>query len=344
MGSKCFGGGGGGEDKIKGDFKVIILGISGSGKTTFAKQMKILYCSGFDEQEVEYFKDVLTRGLIIGMRELVKLAKKFEIAIEEGNSAHAQTIEGYSYDEPLTDSNKDIIKALWNDKGIKEVWDKCNAFQIQMTQYDYYMENIDRIAAPDFEPNPDDILRARQRTTGAYTTEFIVDKYRWQLIDVGGQVPERQKWEQIMADGIQSMLFFSPLDDYNVMSSEETDQTKLQISFSVFQKVVKSAQKYNSAITMFFNKTDLFEKKIQDKVQWKAFKSTFPDYKGKQDFESSANYIRDYFLDSVKQYTEANPPVSVFCHFTCAIDTSSIGKVFDDVRNHVIMSKISAFV
>jgi len=337
------GGGGEKEEKIKGDFKVIILGISGSGKTTFAKQMKILYCEGFDEQEVEYFKDVLTRNLIIGMRELVKLAKKFNIAIEEANSKHAETIDNYSYDEPLTESNKDIIKSLWVDNGIKEVWLQCSSFQIQMTQYDYYMEHIDRIALPEFIPNQDDILRARQRTTGAYTTTFIVDKYRWHLIDVGGQVPERQKWEQIMADGIQSMLFFSPLDDYNVMSSEETDQTKLQISFSVFQKVVKSASKYKSAITVFFNKTDLFEKKIENKTQWKAFKSTFPDYKGEQNQKEAATYIKDYFFDSVKQYTDSGE-VRLFPHFTCAIDTDSIAQVFKDVREHVIMSKIELFV
>jgi len=343
MGSKCIGGGGEKVEKIKGDFKVIILGISGSGKTTFAKQMKILYCEGFDEQEVEYFKDVLTRNLIIGMRELVKLAKKFNIAIEEGHAQHAETIDGYSYDEPLTEANKDIIKALWGDKGIKEVWEQCNAFQIQMTQYEYYMEHIDRIASPDFIPTQDDILRARQRTTGAYTTTFIVDKYCLHLIDVGGQVPERQKWEQIMADGIQSMLFFSPLDDYNVMSSEETDQTKMQISFSVFQRIVKSALKYKSAITVFFNKTDLFEKKIENKTQWKAFQNTFPDYKGQQDKIEAQTHIKDYFLDSVKQYTE-NGEVRVFCHFTCAIDTNSIAQVFKDVREHVVMSKISMFV
>jgi len=333
------------EDKIKGDFKVIILGISGSGKTTFAKQMKILYCDGFDEQETEYFKDVLTRNLIIGMRELVKLAKKFNIAIEEANVPNSETIEGYSYDEPLTENNKDIIKALWNDKGIKEVWLQCNSFQIQMTQYEYYMEHIDRIASPEFIPSQDDILRARQRTTGAYTTTFIANKYCWHLIDVGGQVPERQKWEQIMADGIQSMLFFSPLDDYNVMSSEETDQTKMQISFSVFQRLVKSAQKYSSAITMFFNKVDLFEKKVENKVQWKAFTSTFPDYEGEQDATEAANYIRDYFLDSVKQYTESSDnSVRVFCHVTCAIDTDSCSKVFNDVCEHVVMSKIELFV
>jgi len=172
---------------------------------------------------------------------------------------------------------------------------------------------------------------------------FLTSIYRWHLIDVGGQVPERQKWEQIMSDGIQSILYFSPLDDYNVMSSEETDQTKMQISFSVFRRVVKSAATFKAPITLFFNKIDLFEKKVENKVQWKAFKSTFPDYKGEQDKEEAQKYIKDYFLDSVKQYTESNE-VSIFCHFTCAIDTNSVEQVFDDVRKHVVMSKISAFV
>jgi len=331
----------GGEVKIKGDFKVIVLGISGSGKTTFAKQMKILYCNGFDQAELDYYKNILTRNLLIGMRELIKLSKKFNISIQEENIKTTEILESYSFEEPLTEENKEYIKVLWKDTGIQQVWKQCLSFQIQMTQYDFYMDHIDRFASSEFVPNDEDILRARQRTTGAYTTTFLVENYRWHVIDVGGQVPERKKWEQIMEEGVQSMLFFSPLDDYNVMSSEETDQTKMQISFSVFQKVVKSAQTHKTAVTVFFNKVDLMEKKLKDKEQWKAFKNTFPDFKGKkQDLDSASNHIKDYFLDSVKQFND----VSIFPHFTCAIDTDKISKVFDNVREHVVMTKISMFV
>jgi len=85
------------------------------------------------------------------------------------------------------------------------------------------------------------------------------------------------------------------------------------------------------------------KKKIENQVQYKAFQNTFPDYKGNQNKDEAQGYIRDYFLESVKQYTE-NGEVRVFCHFTCAIDTNSISQVFKDVREHVVMSKIELFV
>jgi len=193
------------------------------------------------------------------------LTKKFNIQIQEENVKTTDILEAFSFEEPLTNENKEYIKTMWKDTGIQKVWIQCLSFQIQMTQFDYYMEHIDRFATPEFVPTEEDILRARQRTTGAYTTTFVVENYRWHVIDVGGQVPERKKWEQIMEEGVQSMLFFSPLDDYNVMSSEETDQTKMQISFGVFQKVVKSAQTHKTAVTIFFNKVDLMEKKNERK-------------------------------------------------------------------------------
>jgi len=313
--------------KIIGDLKVIILGISGSGKTTFAKQMKIIYNSGFDESEVEYWRTVLTRNVIIGMRDLVKLSQKFDIPIEEENVKTAEIIDGYSYEEPLTDANKDYIRTLWGDNGIQEIWKRCNSFQIQMTQYEYLMEHIDRIAAPDFLPTEEDILRARQKTTGAYTTEFVVDQYNWHLIDVGGQVPERAKWEKIMEDGVQSMLFFSPLDDYNVVSSEEVDQVKMPISHGIFKRIVRTAQKFESPITIFFNKVDLFEKKIADNDLFNEFKRTFPDYEGEQNWEECAEHIWKYFIGGVKEYVECDNPVRIFHHNTCAVDTDSMKTV-----------------
>jgi len=278
------------------------------------------------------------------MRDLVKLCSKFDIPIEEDNKNMAEIIDGYSYEEPLTDDNKEQIRTLWGDAGIQEVWKRCNSFQIQMTQYEYLMEHIDRIAAPDFVPTEDDILRARQKTTGAYTTEFVANRYNWQLIDVGGQVPERAKWEKIMEDGVQSMLFFSPLDDFNVVSSEETDQIKMQISFGIFKRIAKSAQKFNCPVTIFFNKVDLFEKKIADNDLFNDFKKFFPDYEGDQEWEVAAEYIKDYFLNGVKELTTGEGAVRVFSHNTCALDSDAMRRVFEDVTEHVFIQKMEMVI
>jgi len=54
----CINGDGGEPRKMTDDntVKLIILGISGCGKTTFTKQMKILHNDGFRDFEVDNFK------------------------------------------------------------------------------------------------------------------------------------------------------------------------------------------------------------------------------------------------------------------------------------------------
>ena len=43
-----------------------------------------------------------------------------------------------------------------------------------MTMMDYHMENLDRYSTEGFVPTNEDMLRARQRTTGFLPTSFMV--------------------------------------------------------------------------------------------------------------------------------------------------------------------------
>lgn len=63
------------EDKAKWQLRVLVLGIQSSGKSTFAKQMKILHCNGFRDDEVHNYRDILTQNLMLGMKELVEVAE-----------------------------------------------------------------------------------------------------------------------------------------------------------------------------------------------------------------------------------------------------------------------------
>lgn len=46
----------------------------------------------------------------------------------------------------------------------------------------YAMDNIDKIAAPDWLPDDEDILYARLRTTGINETHFVTQGYEWNCI------------------------------------------------------------------------------------------------------------------------------------------------------------------
>ena len=57
-----------------------------------------------------------------------------------------------------------------------------------------FFNDIDRISAKDYNPDVQDVLRARSKTTGITETEFEVDSTKFRMVDVGGQRSERKKW------------------------------------------------------------------------------------------------------------------------------------------------------
>jgi G-protein alpha subunit len=62
-----------------------VLGAGESGKSTFAKQMKIIYLTGFDAEEKKEFVDVVHSNVLMNMRALLLAAKRLEIPLEEKN-------------------------------------------------------------------------------------------------------------------------------------------------------------------------------------------------------------------------------------------------------------------
>ena len=176
--------------------KILILGLSGSGKSTFTKQLKILYENGFSEDERFNFVEILKANVIMGIRELADYIVSFEddIEISEKHRKYVRFIrERSSLHLDLLDENVySKIIALWNDPGLAAAWERTRNYQIQVSQLDYLMANIERFIDPDFIPTDEDIIRARQRTAGAAVTRFPYGGgFVMEVIDVGGQAPER---------------------------------------------------------------------------------------------------------------------------------------------------------
>jgi len=323
--------------KPKYTLRVLTLGISGSGKTTFAKQMKIITHGGFAEEEVKSHKDIVLQNVLVGMQELVKQAEKLEYQVDGENRKHCRFFTQMTVVE--TEWNEKIgekVKILWEDPAIQRTWKAAPGFQLQMNHMDYLMEHLDRISTADYLPTNEDVLRARQRTTGEQTTSFIIEKTGWDLIDVGGQRPERAKWEQIISakESVNAIIFFGALDEFNMASSEIVGKTKMEISIQVFQEVLNSETIKNKAITLllFLNKIDLLTTKLNNEDDKKVFLGLFPKYDGT--IPSACNCIKEKFIG---EFTEAQ----IFSHYTCALDTTLMGTVFKAVRQTIFDNRLS---
>jgi len=222
------------------------------------------------------------------------------------------------------------------------------------------MKNLDRITESDFIPNDEDIVRSRQRTTGAYSTKFQYENTPWEIFDVGGQVPERKKWNTIVSESdFTTIIYFAALDEYNMESNETKDgDTKMEVSLKVFNEILNDKATYNCCSILFLNKIDLFKDKIQSPKGFEEFEEKFPDFGDymKKEFEKDIaieSYLNEYikidededkvFWGGVKYLEkkfkeeidddEIRKQLVVFP--TCAIEKDHIEKVFEATSDYI---------
>jgi len=308
----------GDERATKSALKVLVLGTSASGKSTVAKQMKILHCQGFTTEELHNYKQILILNIFNGMKELVFQAENFGVKILRKNKKTSLYFANANpYTEALTNETVELAKQLWADKGIQKMWERRNEIDFP-TNLEYMMANIDRFAEEHFIPTNTDVLYARQRTTGVVETHFTYAKFQWSLIDVGGQRSERRKWIHFF-EGVQAVIFCAALDEFDMVCPEEPSRNKMEESLEVFEKMVNGDWFKQQPFVLFLNKSDLFKEKIGQI----DLKKAFPSYKGTNTFDDAVEFIKSQYLTRVVSREE-----EVVVHVTCAIDTNNVDVVF----------------
>jgi len=285
------------------------------------------------QTEIDSFKSIIYLNLVTGMQQLANGPSE-EFGIDE--IAAQESADEVIALESNTEVNADIashMKILWKDPNIKECWKERGVLQVQ-DSLKYFIENIDRIASPNYVPTTQDVLNARSRTTGIVEQKFLINQHPFLVVDVGGQRNERKKWIHAF-DGVTAVIFVAALSAYDQILYEEDDINRMQESLEVFADVLKMDTFKDTDIILFLNKKDLFE----DKLQYKSIKMAFPEYTDSDDFKmGSAEDFNASFKYIQKQFLNQNPNTDrqIFTHMTCATDTSMIEKIFNDVQRIII--------
>ena len=113
----------------------------------------------------------------------------------------------------------DAIRSLWKDPGVRQAVQRSREFQLNDSAV-YYFNSIDRMAAPNYMPTDQDILRSRVKTTGITETTFKVGELTYKLFDVGGQRSERKKWIHCF-ENVTALVFLVSLSEYDQMLYED---------------------------------------------------------------------------------------------------------------------------
>jgi guanine nucleotide-binding protein G(i) subunit alpha len=149
-----------------------------------------------------------------------------------------------------------------------------------------YFDSIDRIAAPDYIPNDQDVLRSRVKTTGITETTFIIGDLTYRMFDVGGQRSERKKWIHCF-ENVTTILFLVAISEYDQLLFEDETVNRMQEALTLFDSICNSRWFVKTSIILFLNKIDRFK----EKLPISPMKNYFPDYEGSFSVHPAAKLI-----------------------------------------------------
>eukprot|EP00026_Physarum_polycephalum_P009084 Phypoly_transcript_09195.p1 GENE.Phypoly_transcript_09195~~Phypoly_transcript_09195.p1 ORF type:complete len:353 (+),score=59.57 Phypoly_transcript_09195:269-1327(+) len=320
--------------QMQNDVKLLLLGTGESGKSTIAKQMKIIHLKGFSQSEKAAYKSVIHNNIVASMQTITS-----QCLSRFGDQMPANIKEVATRFHAFIEENENILispriaedlKVLWANEWIQKTYAKSGSEFYVLENIPYYLEGIDTIAAEGYIPNEQDILRARATTTGVYETEFEVNNAHFRMVDVGGQRTERKKWIHCF-EGVTAILFCVGLSEYDQKLIEDEATGRSEESLQLFGEICNSRWFDETAIILFLNKDDLFREKIQKT----PITVGYPGYEGPNDYLEAREYIKQQYI------SKCNPNKSIYPHFTTATNTENIKVVFAAVRDIVLQAALA---
>uniref|UniRef100_A0A0B7AEX9 Guanine nucleotide-binding protein G(s) subunit alpha n=1 Tax=Arion vulgaris TaxID=1028688 RepID=A0A0B7AEX9_9EUPU len=335
------------KDKLlyRGTHRLLLLGAGESGKSTIVKQMRILHVNGFgpDErkQKIEDIKKNVRDAIltITGAMSTLNPPVTLEYHSNRSKVDYIQDKASQTdFDYPPI--FYEYTEILWKDKGVQSAFERSNEYQL-IDCAQYFLDRVHIIKQHEYTPSEQDILRCRVLTSGIFETKFAVDKVNFHMFDVGGQRDERRKWIQCFND-VTAIIFVTACSGYNMVLREDATQNRLRESLDLFKSIWNNRWLRTISVILFLNKQDLLAEKV--KAGKSKIEDYFPEYARYQvppdataepgedpEVVRAKYFIRDEFL----RISTASGDGRHYCypHFTCAVDTENIRRVFDDCRD-----------
>ncbi|KAF6206326.1 hypothetical protein GE061_017557, partial [Apolygus lucorum] len=163
------------------ELKLLLLGTGESGKSTFIKQMRIIHGAGYSDEDKRGFIKLVYQNIFMAMQSMIRAMDLLKIYYKDPtNVEKAELIRGVDFETVTTFDSPyvDAIKTLWADTGIQECYDRRREYQLTDSAK-YYLMEIDRVAAYNYLPTEQDILRVRVPTTGIIEYPFDLEEIRF---------------------------------------------------------------------------------------------------------------------------------------------------------------------
>ncbi|KAG7095787.1 hypothetical protein E1B28_006488 [Marasmius oreades] len=237
---------------------------------------------------------------------------------------------------------KDDMRALWQDKVVQNAVSKR---RIRLPDSaGFFLNQLDRIASPDYSVTDDDIVRARLRTVGIqeYKITFKTSAldmahgtWEWRIFDVGGCRTMRAAWLPFF-ENTNAIIFVSPVSCFDERLEEDCRVNRLEDSTLLWRSICSTKLLTRTQLILFMNKCDLLKKKLKQGV---LIRNSLTSY-GSRPNEATpfVKYLRDKFKEILK--VNSPEPRASYIYPTTVTDTLATGKTLESVRDGVLRENL----
>ncbi|CAF0984318.1 unnamed protein product [Adineta steineri] len=340
------------EKVYKATYRLLLLGAGESGKSTVVKQMKILHNPFTQQEKIDKIPDIY-RNIRDSLTSIIRAMDKINPPVEfekPENQPRAQYMitTAHSLDFDYGPEFFENAAVLWNDAGIQACFERSHEYQL-IDCAKYFLDRVHEVNVPNYMPSEQDILRCRVLTSGIYETIFTVERVRFHMFDVGGQREERRKWIQCFND-VTAIIFVTACDSFNMMLVEDEGENRLRESLELFKNIWNNRWLRAISVILFLNKQDLLAEKIKTGRRLEDYFPEFARYvvsqgeqevsvqkynKAEPDEDPEVTRAKFFIRDEFLRVSTATGENRHYCypHFTCAVDTENIRRVFNDCRD-----------
>ncbi|XP_063105554.1 guanine nucleotide-binding protein G(s) subunit alpha-like [Cavia porcellus] len=324
--------------------RLLLLGDNESGRSTIFKQAKILAGKALDgEREQATAVQNIRSNLKADIETVVAAVRRRPPHLALDNPENQLSLDyivsaSAQRDFSFPPEFYEHARALWEDAGVRDCCERARLCGL-MDCSGYFLDKIDVIKQPDYEPTNQDLLHCRVHTPGVFETKFQVDQVRFHLFYPEGLYYSSQVWAEYV-DHLSAIVFVLDSSSYDLNFS---GTNKLQEALNSFRSVWRTCPS-SLCVLLFLNKQDLLaEKVLAGKSKIEDHFPEFAHYTPPQDATPEPGedprvtrakyFIRDKFLSISRACGSEDFRCSA--HFTCAVDAENLRRVFSQCASLV---------
>ncbi|KAF9463783.1 G-protein alpha subunit-domain-containing protein [Collybia nuda] len=192
----------------------------------------------------------------------------------------------------ITQEMTQALRSLWHNPIIKEASRGGHEFSLDHNA-SYYLESIERISEPNYQPTREDIVRCKVGLTGVMEMSFSAQEFRFKVCDMGPQIGDPVSRKYIRGfTGVHTVMFFINLCDYCQYDKVGLFQpSRMDDAMKVYGSICDSIWFCDSDIIVFFTHKDEFDRKLVTSPLGDHFR----DYSGGNDPGEASQHILNWF-------------------------------------------------